>query len=121
MGVMINVDPSAARRPGLPVPARRERRVETSAQTGGPGGDGSPREPRTAPAPRSRLTHAAPAAQPEASIAAAVSRAGVSIQAEPAHARRGLRADASERARYRAAYESAGRPAAPRPTVVRSA
>lgn len=118
---MINPDPNAARRPGLPVPTRRATRVAASAQAGGAGINDQSEDRSGAQRPTLRVVHANDAAPKDASIAAASSRAGVFVQAEAANPRRGLRADAGERARYRAAYESAARAPAPRPTLVRRA
>ena len=118
---MINVDPNAARRPGLPVPVRRDGRVAAPANAGGPGNDSPHREDRTAARPALRVVEGDRPVQADASVAAAACRAGVALQADLPGPRRGLRADAGERARYRAAYESAAQPPAPRPSLVRSA
>jgi hypothetical protein len=117
---MINVDPNAARRPGLPVPTRRDARVTAAADTGGAGAEDR-HEPAEARRATLRVVHAQDEAAREASVAAASSRAGVFLQADLPNPRRGLRADAGERARYRAAYESAARQPAPRPSLERSA
>lgn len=116
---MINADPSAARRPGLPVPTRRDVRVTASADTGGAGAQdqhsaGSDR-------PTLRVVHVQDEARRDASVASASSRAGFVLQSDLPAPRRGLRADAVERARYRAAYERASRQPAPAPSLVRSA
>lgn len=118
---MIGFDPNPARRPGLPVPTRRETRVVASANTGGAGSQDRNPSARPDPRPASSQANAAAHRTAETPIAAASARAGVVLQADLPAPRRGLRADAGERARYRAAYESAGRAPAPRPTLVRSA
>lgn len=118
---MINVDPNAARRPGLPVPTRRDARVAAPSNAGGAGGEERGREPARAKPPARTRVEAQDRPAPDAAVAAASARAGVALQADLPAPRRGLRADAGERARYRAAYESASRPPAARPTLVRSA
>lgn len=118
---MINFDPNSARRPGLPVPTRRDARVTAPAGTGGAGVDDRNPDRSAAQRPTLRVVHANDDAPREASVAAASSRDGVFLQADMPNPRRGLRADAGERARYRAAYESAARQPAPRPSLVRSA
>ncbi len=118
---MINVDPNSVRRPGLPVPTRRDARVTASAEAGGAGVDDQNEDRNAGQRPILRVVHANDDAPKEASVAAASSRAGVFLQSDTPNPRRGLRADAGERARYRAAYESAARQPAPRPSLVRSA
>ncbi|MCR9130231.1 MAG: hypothetical protein NXI12_11975 [Alphaproteobacteria bacterium] len=118
---MINLDPTSARRPGLPVPTRRDARVTASAEAGGAGVDDQHPDRKAAQRPTLRVVHANEDAPKEASVASAASRVGVFLQADMPNPRRGLRADAGERARYRAAYECAARQPAPRPSLVRSA
>ena len=118
---MINVDPNAARRPGLPVPTRRNARLAAPSNAGGAGSEERGREPARAERHARTGADARERAGPDAAVAAASARAGVALQADLPAPRRGLRADAGERARYRAAYESASRRPAPRPTLVRSA
>jgi hypothetical protein len=117
---MINFDPNTARRPGLPVPTRRDVRVTPSAGADGAGVDDH-HSNADAQRPTLRVVHAQDEAPRDASVAAASARAGYALQVDLPAPRRGLRADAGERARYRAAYESAGRQPAPRPSLVRSA
>lgn len=117
---MINFDPNAARRPGLPVPTRRDVRVAASADVGG-AGVGDHRSDDRAERPTLRVVHAKDEASRDASVSAASARAGYALQADLPAPRRGLRADAGERARYRAAYESAARQPVPHPSLVRSA
>ena len=115
---MINTDPNAARRPGLPVPTRRDVRVAACAETGGAGVEDQRQERSGGERPALRVVHARDDAPAEASVAAAASRAGVFLQAERPTPRRGLRADAGERARYRAAYETAAQAPSTRPSLV---
>jgi hypothetical protein len=118
---MINVDPNAARRPGLPVPARRDARVCAPSNAGGAGSQDRRDSPQKQALPSPRRVERVASRGAERSVTAAACAAGVMLQADLPNPRRGLRADAVERARYRAAYESAGRQPAPRPSLVRSA
>ena len=110
--------PNAPRRPALPVPTRRSARVQPASEAAS-ASDAPDRAPQPVTPPRQE-TGATPA-QP-AAIAAQCSSAGISIQDAFPHPRRGLRADASERQRYRRAYDAAQTAApGPRPQLERSA
>lgn len=110
--------PNAPRRPALPVPTPRSARVQPASKAAS-ASDAPARAPRPATPPRPEP--GAPAPQP-AAIAAQCSSAGISIQDAFPHPRRGLRADASERQRYRRAYDAAQTTApGPRPRLERSA
>lgn len=120
---MIGFDPHT-RRPALPVPTRRDARVAPSAQSGDAGS--KQRERALVPVKSTPRPHAAQecaAAKPAHDVALSCVRAGLALQADAPAPRRGLRADAVERQRYRDSYEAAGRQAlgAARPTLVRSA
>lgn len=80
-------------------------------------------EDRRSPAQNDRAGRRRSDAPCEPAVARATSQSGVQLQAAFPHPRRGLRADASERARYARAYDSAQalcRPA-PQRTQERSA
>lgn len=113
---MIGFDPTPVRHPGLPVPARRDRRVAASggaASSGDPGAgrqDGAPQKAR----PALRAVETAGSSPFSPSVASTSSSAGVALQSELPAPRRGLRADAGERNRFRAAYDRAAEgPGAP--------
>lgn len=95
--------------PHLPVPTRRrDSRVERAGRADSQSG-GQERRPASLPAPvrRDQTLSTTPAALPAAKAAAATC---VALQAYPLL--RGLRADETERRRYRAAYQRASEPAA---------
>ncbi len=119
---MIGFNPHT-RRLGLPVPTRRDARVAPTCQSGSAGDDR--RERNLVPVNSSSRTAERPAARAHtpASSAARSASSALSLQCDAPAPRRGLRADAVERRRYRESYEAAGRPTAPapRPKLVRSA
>ena len=120
---MIGFNPHT-RRPGLPVPTRRDARVAPAPSTGDAGPDQRERAPAVIQsANRPHAANDRAPLKPANDVAQSCARAGLSLQTDTPAPRRGLRADACERQRYRNAYEAAGR-AAPRPArpqMVRSA
>ncbi len=120
---MIGFDPHT-RRPGLPVPTRRDARVAPSPSAGDAGPDR--RERALVPVKNTAQAHGAndrAPSRPANDVARSCARAGLSLQTDMPAPRRGLRADAVERQRYRTAYEAAGRavPRAAGPQLVRTA
>lgn len=119
---MIGFNPHT-RRPCLPVPTRRDVRVAPTPQSGTAGEE--ERERSLVPVKSLSSAPERPAARPvtSASSASRSASSALSLQCDAPAPRRGLRADAVERRRYRESYEAAGRPVppAPRPTLVRSA
>lgn len=119
---MIGFDPYA-RQPRLTVPTPGQARVEASTDAPAPGGD----ERRRALVPvgprRDGGRSSADPASSQAGVREACVRAGLALQIDAPAPRRGLRADAVERNRYRRAYETAGRAfaAAPAPRLERVA
>ena len=120
---MIGFNPHT-RRPGLPVPIRRDMRVAPASTAGDAGSEKRQRALVAVKTPSTpRAANDRPPTKPANDVARSCARAGLSLQTDAPAPRRGLRADAVERQRYRNAYEAAGR-AAPRvipPQMVRSA
>ncbi len=119
---MIGFDPHT-RRPGSSVPTHRGARVAPAPKSGQTGSESGQRAlvpinptSRKAERPRARATS-------QASSAARSAQSALSLQCDAPAPRRGLRADAVERNRYRQTYEAAGRApiAPPRATLVRCA
>lgn len=120
---MIGFDPHT-RRPGLPVPTRRDARVAPSPKPGDAGSDKRERAlVPVKPKARPHAAHDRATAKPANDVALSCVRAGLALQTDTPAPRRGLRADAVERQRYRDSYQAAGRHGlrtAP-PSLVRSA
>ncbi len=120
---MIGFDPHT-RRPGPSVPTHRGGRVAPAPNSGQTGRDGDEQR-ALVPIKSTRAKPEAPRArsssQPSSATRSAAS--ALSLQCDAPAPRRGLRADAVERRRYRDSYESAARPAPQpvRPTLVRCA
>jgi len=110
------VSGSSPRRPALPVPARpRTLRVAPASNTPAAGeGADHPAFASADSRPRAEVDAGTP-------VAEAASAAGVTLQVNHPHPRRGLRADASERRRYARAYAQAQAPTPHQPRLVRSA
>ena len=113
---MMGFDP-ISRRPASTVPTRRDVRVQSSNPSGNQTHDeGRPRG-ALVPVPNARANESRPALKLVSSqdmpVASACAEAGVTLQSRLPAPRRGLRADASERARYNQAYRNAADPVRP--------
>lgn len=94
----------AATGPNLPVPTRRASRVERAARADAETGSGERRA--SAPVPASRRDHPVTPGAPARPAGPAAGSTLIALQAYPRL--RGLRADETERRRYRDAYARAG-------------
>ncbi|HBU61523.1 MAG: hypothetical protein CMH91_02585 [Oceanicaulis sp.] len=100
----------SARRPALPAPtSSRSVQVHPTERTH------ERQEDRRGPATSERRGRRRTDAPVEPAVARITSATGVQLQADFPHPRRGLRADASERARYARAYDNAQSLSAPAP------
>ncbi|XBQ14852.1 MAG: hypothetical protein ABL308_07720 [Oceanicaulis sp.] len=117
---MIGFDPYA-RGPRSTVPTRAARRVEASSDAGQAGGES--RERALVPAgPRRDGARPDHRETVPGTVSRSCARAALTLQTDTPAPRRGLRADAVERDRYRRAYASAQSPAAAsRPSMERVA